>query len=440
MRSKSLLWSLVLLCFILTLCRAQSYDFGLLPGCAQDCVNSTFASTTCRPLADSGAACACRDTATLDQARDCIEATCGRKDQLSALHITYDACTDEPFREKSISYRKIILSFYILAVAAMLAQWAVRFTVGRLQWLDDGNMVLVLALDTVLFATCYKMSFTGLGVDMWNVPFENITATLLYFYISEIAYFGVIGFIKVSFLLFFLQIFPERQFRKIVWFMVYFLIVSTVAFCFAATFVCTPISFAWNQWDSEHAGTCINNNALAFTHAAHSILTDFVTLSLPITQIWTLHLGLKKKIGVLLMFSVGAFVTVVSILRLRSLVHFANTTNMTWDYLEASLWSVIECQVGIICTCMPSIRLGLTRLFPKILGSTNRSTAKDTGVPSGRSRGLNTFSGLTANEINVQTTFRVSHGKKPHTTGDERSFVQLVEIDGDSKSAKSSAS
>lgn len=127
-------------------------------------------------------------------------------------------------------------------------------------------------------------------------------------------------------------------------------------------------------------------------------------------------------------------------LRLRSLVHFANTTDMTWDYLEASLWSVIECQVGIICTCMPSIRLGLTRLFPKIMGSTNQSTAKDTAGPSGRSRGLHTFSGLTANEINVQTTFRVSHTKKQQISEDERGFLQLVEIDGDSKSAKSMAS
>jgi hypothetical protein len=133
-------------------------------------------------------------------------------------------------------------------------------------------------------------------------------------------------------------------------------------------------------------------------------------------------------------------VTVVSMLRLRSLVHFANTTNMTWDYLEASLWSVIECQVGIICSCMPSIRLGLTRLFPKIMGSTNRSTAKDTGAPSGRSHGHNTFNPLTTNEINVQTTVRVSHATKYRSNDDERSFVQLVEIDGDSKSAKSSAS
>lgn len=148
-------------------------------GTQQDCVNSTFASTTCHPLLASDASCACRDTVTLDTARVCITASCGRKDELSALNITFKACTDKPVRDKSTSYRRIIVAFYVLALAAMLAQWVVRFTVGRLQWLDDGNMVMVLAVDAVLFAVCYRMSFTGLGLDMWNVPFANITTTLL---------------------------------------------------------------------------------------------------------------------------------------------------------------------------------------------------------------------------------------------------------------------
>jgi hypothetical protein len=140
-------------------------------------------------------------------------------------------------------------------------------------------------------------------------------------------------------------------------------------------------------------------------------------------------------------------VTVVSILRLRSLVHFANTTNMTCkppsftdsfvliltfigDYLEASLWSIIECQVGIICACMPSIRLGLARLFPKILGSTRGSGSKQYEVKSGG----HDESGLNANSIAVHTSFRISHARKPQTN-DEGSFVQLVEIDRDTKSA-----
>lgn len=63
-------------------------------------------------------------------------------------------------------------------------------------------------------------------------------------------------------------------------------------------------------------------------------------------------------------------VTVVSILRLRSLVGFANSNNPTWDQWEIAYWSTIEVNIGMICTCLPSLRLLLLRLSPKLLGST----------------------------------------------------------------------
>jgi hypothetical protein len=112
---------------------------------------------------------------------------------------------------------------------------------------------------------------------------------------------------------------------------------------------------------------------------------------------------------------------------------------MTWDYLEASLWSMIEWEVGIICVCMPSIRLGLARLFPKVWGGSSAQESKPTydGTGHGGRNQSGTLSGLN-NAINVQTTFRVSHARKPQTNEDERSFVQLVEIDGDAQSAAGS--
>jgi hypothetical protein len=66
-------------------------------------------------------------------------------------------------------------------------------------------------------------------------------------------------------------------------------------------------------------------------------------------------------------------VTIVSILRLQSLVHFANSSNPTWDNLPVSQWSTIEINIGIICACMPSLRVLLVRLFPKLLGTTQHS-------------------------------------------------------------------
>jgi hypothetical protein len=186
-----------------------------------------------------------------------------------------------------------------------------------------GTKMCKLRILTIAFPLLTTIAYSGLGRDMWTVPFEDITTTLLvqtstspqspppntplqYFWVSEIVYFSTLGFIKIAFLLFYLKIFPDKSFRRIVWTVIVFSLASTIAFAITATLVCAPVSFAWKQWDGENGGKCLNNNTLAFTHAAFSIFLDFVTLSLPITQIWNLHLALKKKIGVLLMFSVGA--------------------------------------------------------------------------------------------------------------------------------------
>jgi len=50
------------------------------------------------------------------------------------------------------------------------------------------------------------------------------------------------------------------------------------------------------------------------------------------------------------------------------------------DFLDTSLWSMMEIYVSIICVCMPSLKLGLQRSFPKILRSIYVLNPKDTGL------------------------------------------------------------
>lgn len=61
--------------------------------------------------------------------------------------------------------------------------------------------------------------------------------------------------------------------------------------------------------------------------------------------------------------------TLISVLRFQSLVHFANSANPTWDQWNIAWWSTIEVNVSIICTCLPSIRLILAHMFPRVIGS-----------------------------------------------------------------------
>lgn len=257
---------------------------------------------------------------------------------------------------------------------------------------------------------------------------------------------------KTSFLLFYLQIFPLPSFRRVVWACITVNLLATFACCIAAIFVCSPISSAWTRWDGEHEAKCINNSNLVYTHAGMGIVMDLIALALPISQIWRLQMNIRKKIGVSLMFGVGAFVTIVSMLRLKSLVEIQNSQNLTCtllhspqltqtltrvpgDWLEASLWSTIEVEVGLICACMPAIRLGIARIFPKTFGSS--ADSKQTGA--NRSHGNTLRSDWAASRIGVTTSVRVTHARRPQTN-DQASFVQLVEIDTDRKSAASARS
>ena len=43
-----------------------------------------------------------------------------------------------------------------------------------------------------------------------------------------------------------------------------------------------------------------------------------------------------------------------------------STNNPTWDFFNVGLWSDIEINVGIICLCLPSFRLLLVHIFPRL--------------------------------------------------------------------------
>lgn len=66
--------------------------------------------------------------------------------------------------------------------------------------------------------------------------------------------------------------------------------------------------------------------------------------------------------------------TVVSILRLHSLIHFATSWNPTWDQWNVAWFSTIEINIGLICTCLPTLRLMLMSIAPRVFGTSRGSS------------------------------------------------------------------
>lgn len=68
-------------------------------------------------------------------------------------------------------------------------------------------------------------------------------------------------------------------------------------------------------------------------------------------------------------------------IRLDSLRTFGLTADPTWDNVPTTFWSTLETTTAIFCACMPAIRAGLVRLFPKVMGNATRIPREGSFMP-----------------------------------------------------------
>ncbi|KAK4124112.1 hypothetical protein N657DRAFT_689720 [Parathielavia appendiculata] len=390
MKLRAILGSAVaLLTAVVPVVSAQ--DLSAMPQCAIACLTDGITHSTC--AANLTAACVCSNAPLQAQVSLCVAANCTMKEALVAKNATSTSC-GVPLRDRGTNYDTASIVLIVVSSAIVALRLGFKLLVTRSLSSDDWVIfgLLFVSIPSVGIIH-YGTVPNGVGRDIWTLTPEQITNFLFYFYIMAILYFTQVALIKICLLLFYLRIFPARPVRRLLWATVGFSVAFGIFFIFLAIFQCTPISFFWDKWDREHEGKCLDSNAIAWANAALSIALDFWMLAIPLAQLKTLNLHWKKKIGVALMFCVGTFVTIVSIVRLRALVVFGKSSNPTWDNFPVSLWSTVEISVGIICTCMPTLRLLLVRLFPVLGGSSYGpsngyyQSGSHPAMPSARVRG-----------------------------------------------------
>lgn len=69
----------------------------------------------------------------------------------------------------------------------------------------------------------------------------------------------------------------------------------------------------------------------------------------------------------------GSSTCIISILRLQSLYAISKASDVTWENPLAAIWSVAEVDIGILCSCLPTLKGCVTRFFPTLFNSSDRS-------------------------------------------------------------------
>jgi hypothetical protein len=169
----------------------------------------------------------------------------------------------------------------------------------------------------------------------------------------------VIILTKISIVLLYLRIFPKSisdRFTYTCWAVIAGLTSYGLAFIVYFACECRPISLFWTQWDGEHPGTCLPLQKWIYLNSAFNILFDLIVFFLPVPKLMALQVKDKRrKVGAILTFLLGLFVTICSIVRLQYLAQLGEVANATYHYNAISLWSGLEGDVGVICACMPTI-------------------------------------------------------------------------------------
>ncbi|KAL3452017.1 hypothetical protein BJX65DRAFT_320778 [Aspergillus insuetus] len=214
---------------------------------------------------------------------------------------------------------------------------------------------------------CMQYHF-GLGVHSDELPGDILQEQLKRLWVAIPMYNASLALTKISILFQYLRIFPSYRFR-IICFIVMGVVILYSTWAIVSGFVnCVPVA---KFWDREMSGTCLSFEAVWFFNASMNITTDLTLLVLPMPLISQLHLPKRQKFALLAVFALGGLVVITSILRLSSLRTVAKSNDTSWSNVAAAYWTAAECNVAIICACLPFLRPLISRIFPRFLSTGN---------------------------------------------------------------------
>ncbi|KAK1997747.1 integral membrane protein [Colletotrichum falcatum] len=384
-------------CYLGLVSAADQLSLDGIPSCAINCMLEALPATTCSAVDQ---ACLCSDEVFNAAVAPCVRSQCSIKEGLAATNASYAQC-GIPSRDQTSKVRWV--STVVIACASGFMAMRLTTKAAKLSVWGHDDTAAVVAFVVILAAYGQSFYFTevGLGKEVWTLHDYEITTFLKaghpahrgssfffprrLFLLLEFVYFVGLAVIKASILFFFLRIFPDRRFRRFIWAVQILNLLVCLAFVILCFAQCRPFSHFWDGWDGEHKGTCLNLNKIGLIHVALNIGLDVVMLVLPVTQIYKLQMDMRKKIGVIAMFQVGIFLSIVSVLRIRSLSDFAFSINLTADSVAIVLWGYVEMGVGLIVACMPST-WHLLKMIPSKVTQLTTTVASNIGSSGVRTR------------------------------------------------------
>ncbi|KAF2280535.1 uncharacterized protein EI97DRAFT_498677 [Westerdykella ornata] len=247
--------------------------------------------------------------------------------------------------------------------------------------LADYSILVSFLLLLAIVGIARMTSRFGVGVHQWNIRLVDYMRQAYWLYIGELLYGPTIFLIKAAIVLQYIQLFaPLRCLDPFVyiggWVTILLMFLSYTTMFFVLLFMCRPREKLWNPYHKD--GECLDAYPLVYSIPAINVIYDLAVMLLPVPSIWKLHIPLKKKCGIILLFATGLVATVATWMRIFYTVEFKGSrTKINTSYMMAfaGLSSVVEIALGITIACCLSLTKFLSVKL-KELSNFSRSVSK----------------------------------------------------------------
>ncbi|KAF3796962.1 hypothetical protein GCG54_00005377 [Colletotrichum gloeosporioides] len=258
---------------------------------------------------------------------------------------------DEDIGPASVATAAILTALMIITTSARI--W-VRAANRKLGW-DDWTILIASGVSIVRFAFVVKQQQYGNGRHRVYLSDHDYMMINMYGWWGQILLFLAVAFLKVSICLLILRI-KDTKVLKI---LLYTIMAGIRIYSIWATI-------------------------------AFSVLTDLICSLLPLAVVWNVNMPRRTKVSVCFLMGLGLAATGFGVARAASLG--INTTDLSWAYCIAGIWSNLELYLGIIAANLALSRSIWVHFFGSndaqaIPGSTGRSNPAESGYVNSKLRG-----------------------------------------------------
>ncbi|TAQ85467.1 hypothetical protein B7494_g6209 [Chlorociboria aeruginascens] len=266
----------------------------------------------------------------------------------------------------------VLYTFLVLSLLTVGARCYTRVFIVRGFGIDDGLLVLAMALYIMNTAFSTLGVYYGLGRHTSSLTLRQTIEASKWLFIVEVFYVANTALVKLSVGSTLLRLGEKAIYKYIIWAALAINIVICVIVEGFRIFSCSPVDYNWKKSDPTETGHCLmarTGERAAYAFSGITIFLDFLFAILPVFMLWNLKMSWQVKSSIMFILSLGVFATIANFIRLKSVVHFANTAD------ELFIWSIVEAGSGMVASSLATLRPLVRKLRINGFGDSSRNTA-----------------------------------------------------------------